>query len=166
VSVFTVFLVATVLVFALSAYCAHKDFRQHGDTLSAAALLMAVLQLSIMCRSTDSGPMGLGETALLALVDLAAVLLVFLMWRTHKAWWKFALLVTFVCDLMAHYAAWRGWYDGHDTRYWYIVSLNALAVVQLLIVGWPGAGYVARLLNARMSGPRSGHAWVRHGAVR
>lgn len=160
------FLIATVCVFALSAYCAHKDFQQHGDTFSAAALLMAVLELSIICRSSGSGPMGIGETALLALVDLAAVLLIFLMWRTRKAWWKFALLVTFVCDLMAHYAAWRGWYNGHDTRYWYVTSLNVLAVIQLGIVGWPGVGYVARLLNARLSSSRHSPAWVRHGAVR
>lgn len=160
------FLIATLFVFALSAYCAHRDMKQHGDTLSAAALLMALLELSIMCRSSGAGPMGLGETALLALVDLAAAILVFLMWRTHRAWWKFALLVTFVFDMMAHYAAWKGWYNGHDTRYWYIISLNALAVVQLLIVGWPGAGYVARLLNARMSSHRHSPAWVRHGALR
>lgn len=160
------FFLATGCVFALSAYCAHRDFRQHSDTLSAAALLLGVLELSIICRGLEGGPMGIGETPFLALVDLAAVGVVFYLWRTKKAWWKFVLLVAFVGDLVAHYSAWRGWYAGHDTRYWYLATLNALAVVQLWAVGWPGAGYVARLFNARMSNHRHGAAWIRHGASR
>ena len=159
------FLVATGALFALSAYCARYDFRQHGDTLSVAALLLGVLELSVICRSLGNGPMGLGETAWLALVDVCAVVMMAYLFLTRRARWKFIILVTFVADLVSHYAAHKGWYAGHDTRGGYIMALNGIGVVQLVALGWPGARCVAGILNAHLSHSRPSPAWVRHGAA-
>ncbi len=139
----------TVAVFALNAYAAHRDFRNQSDALGAAALLVLLLELSILCHSGE--PDGIGNMVWLALFDLGGVALSVWWFVTKPALWKSVLAVSFVAQLFAHAGYWS--HPG-DNRNEYIAVLNVLSVLQKLAVASPGAWYVARDIGRFMRARR------------
>lgn len=152
--VFAAFFIATAIVLALSAYCGWRDFKRFGDVLGAAQLLMVILGLSFICRIAVP-PDGMGNMIWLSVIDLGGLMVSAYWYTTRKSLWGFALCFSYIAQLVAHYGFWRSHSMGVDTRYAYILTLNALAVLQLLAVGWPGASYVAGDVRALLHDRRS-----------
>lgn len=161
--IFAAFFIATAIVLVMSAYCAWRDFTRFGDVLGAAQLLMVILGLSFICRIAVP-PHGMGNMIWLSVIDLGGLMMTAYWYVTRKSVWSFALCFTYIAQLVAHYGYWRSQSLGVDTRYAYILTLNALAVLQLLTVGWPGASYVARDVRALLHDRRGWRVPLGHGA--
>lgn len=142
----------TSAVFALNAYVASRDFRNQSDALGAAALLVILLELSIVCHSGE--PDGIGNMVWLAVFDLGGVVLSAWWFVTRPSLWKSVLALSFVAQLFAHAGYWS---HPHGNRNEYIAILNVLSVLQKLAVASPGAWYVARDIGRYMRARRLRH---------
>lgn len=161
--IFLGFLIATTIVLAMSAYCAWRDFIRFGDLLAASQLLMTILGASVICRAV-APPGGFGNMIWLSAIDFGGLLLSAYWYMTRRESWGFVLCFTFIAQLCAHAGFWRAYSAGFDARYAYILCLNALAVLQLVAVGWPGARHVARDVVDVLSGRRVRGFHLGHGA--
>lgn len=145
----SVLIALTVAVFALNAYAALRDFRNQSDGLGAAALLVLLLELSILCHSGP--PDGIGNMIWLAVFDLGGLTLSAWWFLTRPALWKFILAFSFLAQLFAHAGYWS--HPG-DNRNEYIALLNVLSVLQKLAVASSGAWYVARDIGRHLRARR------------
>lgn len=163
--IFTSFIIATAVVFIVSLCAAMEDFARYSDAMGASALLAVLLELSIIC-TRPAEPGSIGNMIWLAPADLIALGVTAYMFITKRSWWMFVLSFTFLLDLTAHAAVWKGWYAAKDTVYVYKATLNVIGYVQLVCAGWMGGEYVAGKLSAWLAGHRPSHLHLRHGGHR
>lgn len=154
--IFAAFLVATTLVLAMYAYGAWRDFHRFGDLLGAAQLLLIVLALSVAFHK---------DQIFLVLVDFAAVLATGAWFAFRRYTWSALLCLTFFAQLAVHLWFFRFSPQDIYAQYVHILSLNALAVLQLPIIGWPGARHVARRFGAFLLRRGDRGYSLGHGAV-
>lgn len=148
------FVIATLCVLALSAFVANRDLTAFGDVLVAAQLQTLVLALSVIPQLPLGGAYDPRGMEWLAPLDLGAVAFAVAWFWGRAAWWKFALVAAYVAQLATHAGFWAagagliaGWRMTPEMVYTYKASLNALAIVQLAAIAWPGGRYVASALG-------------------
>lgn len=141
--IFSAFFVATWLVLAISTYSAWRDFIRFGDLLGASQLLMIVLGYSIIYHD---------NMIWLVIVDFAAMLVSAFWYVSKRHKWAFSLVLTYTAQLAVH--AWFWAFSDHSyyAQHAHVLLLNTLAVIQLLIIGWPGAKYVGSEISALLFG--------------
>lgn len=163
--VFEAFALATLSLTTAYAAASVKDLHRFGEPLAACQLLAVTLGLSILCRIA-APPGGFGNMVWLSVGDLTALLLSLAGCWTKFAWWKLVFCLTFLADLAAHAGFWWAWQQGHDARYTYVLTLNALYIVAMAASAWPGAEHVARRANHGLHVRRLGAVRIHHGASR
>lgn len=164
--VFTVLGLTAAGVLLVSLGAAMVDFRSQGDTFLVSVLLGLILQLSWLIRSGPPGPMLIGETAWMAVLDFIGLGVMLLLLRARFAWWKLAMAATFLTMLAAHAGVHWGWLQGRDGRYNYIVSLNVLTFSQLCLLGAIGGRCVANAIDDGLFGHRRDPVHAGHGVSR
>lgn len=162
--IFLAFTIATALVCFLNAYGAWRDFIRFGDLLGASQLLMIALGYSVITH--DRGhPWSPDNMIWLVLVDFGAVLASGFWFVTKREKWSFLLMLTYVAQLGVHAWFWSLSDHKYHAQYLYVALLNALAVLQLPIVGGRGAAYVAGKVGGLLFRRGDGRFGVGHGAL-
>ena len=153
-----VFAIATVMVviaLALSAAAALFDFQEHSDTLGVAALLALVLEISYIVRSYPTPPDGMGTLSAFPVVDLIALGVMAVVFKSKPRIWKAVVAFAFLAQLVAHFGFWLSRNADTDTFPAYILTINLLAGLQKVALGVAGAHGVAIGLSARLSRHRA-----------
>lgn len=154
--IFAAFLVVNSIILAGYAYGAKRDFGRYGDLLGAAQLMLIVLGLSAAFHD---------DKIWLVLVDFGAVLVTGAWFAFRRHAWSALLCFTFFAQLGVHLWFFRFSTQDIYAQYVHVLCLNALAVLQLPIIGWPGAKHVARGLGSVLLRRGDGRYSLGHGAT-
>jgi len=152
--VFVIFGLLAVGALILNRIAWSHDKTRYTDALGLAFMLLCMWAGSNVLVAVWGVPAGLRAYPVM---DLAAGLLTLFAWGSDRRNWKVALAFTFVLDCVCHLSFWMT--GGHAFTE-YALSLNALFVLQCLVVGWPGGLHVASAVMRRL---RLHPSW--HGVV-
>ena len=134
-------LVAMIGVFALSYWAYVSRPRRYADLMGVSALLSVVFVVNNLLVELFGFP----EVMLAApVLDLALSVLIYRAWKQNPEPWKIVMVCALVAQLMLHavtIAMWRLHELTEAGLYTYVVAVNGFFIVQLLTLGFIGAGH-------------------------
>jgi len=130
--------------------------KRSADALGLSSMILLTWVMGRVLNALYTPPESM---SLYPVIDMLAGATVFSAWATRPRWWKLALVALFTAQCALHAAFWLAWPSpGSLVRYLWVN--NSLFALQLICVGAPGGGQLARDTLAWMS--RS--PWARHHA--
>ncbi len=151
---FILFGALAVGALALNRVAWGHDKARYTDALGLAFMLLCMWAGYNVLVAVWGVPAGLRAYPVM---DLVAGTMTLFAWGTDRRGWKAVLAFTFVLDCVCHLAFWMTGATAFTT---YALSLNAVFVLQCLVVGWPGGLHVASAVMRRL---RLHPSW--HGVV-
>lgn len=130
------------------------DWSRHEDTVSASFLLFLLCLLSIVSVETFGKPEGFRP---FPFMDIIGGLYILSICVKRFAWWKLALTLLFLLQLVFHAGYWWGW-PTPLTDNAYLARVNVTYAAQVVTAASLGGWHVAKTVLAR----RRGRAGRRH----
>jgi hypothetical protein len=148
------YLVAMIGVFALSYWAYVSRPRRYADLMGVSALLSVVFVVNNLLVELFGFP----DVMLAApVLDLALSVMIYRAWKQNPESWKIVLICALVAQLMLHavtIAMWRLHELTEAGLYTYVVAVNGFFIVQLLTLGFIGAGHGLDIVRQWMSNRR------------
>lgn len=137
----TYYLIATVIVFGICFLAYRSRPRKYADLMGVSVLMVLSFALSNLLVALYGFP-----SALLGfpVIDIALAGMIFRAWSRNREPWKVVMVGSLVAQLVLHMVTITMWKTGALSQYglWsYVVSINAVFVVQLLTLATVGVGH-------------------------
>lgn len=135
------YIAGALTVFLLSFWAYVSRPAKYADLMGVSVLLMMACVVCNIIVEMYHFPDALLSAPI---IDLTLAVMIYRAWARNREPWKVVMVGSLVVQLVIHMTAIFMWQTGDMTQrglYQYAVSINAVFIVQLLTLGWVGAGH-------------------------